>query len=118
MTVVPRQEYGEVFTFMNQQSLYVPFEEIRNLAYNILVPGKSSRVHIGKWKEYEIELREPVGTSASLDKEVGFFLFICFVLFFFYEQINIFVSHFFFFCLFKYYIILILTVRFTPNLFI
>ncbi|OAQ29098.1 kinase-like protein [Linnemannia elongata AG-77] len=49
---------------------YIPFEEIIRQSYNNHIPGRSGLVHTGRWKEHDIELREPFGELAAIEKEI------------------------------------------------
>ncbi|KAF9122841.1 hypothetical protein BGW39_009465 [Mortierella sp. 14UC] len=56
--------------FQQQMTPYIPFEEISRQSYNNHIPGRSGLVHTGRWKEYDVELKEPFGELAAIEKEI------------------------------------------------
>ncbi|KAG9069836.1 hypothetical protein KI688_009161 [Linnemannia hyalina] len=60
----------DIMSILQQMTAYIPFEEISRQSYNNHIPGRSGLVHMGRWKEHDIELKEPFGELAAIEKEI------------------------------------------------
>jgi len=70
MTIAVSSISPDIMSLLQQTTVYIPFEEITRQSYNNHIPGRSGLVHTGRWKEYDIELREPFGELAAIEKEM------------------------------------------------
>ncbi|KAG0062424.1 hypothetical protein BGZ89_010677 [Linnemannia elongata] len=70
MTVAVPPVSHDIMSILQQMTHYIPFEEIIRQSYNNHIPGRSGLVHTGRWKEHDIELREPFGELAAIEKEI------------------------------------------------
>ncbi|KAK3830518.1 MAG: kinase-like domain-containing protein [Linnemannia elongata] len=70
MTVAVPPVSHDIMSILQQMTAYIPFEEISRQSFNNHIPGRSGLVHTGRWKEHDIELREPYGELAAVEKEI------------------------------------------------
>ncbi|KAF9351640.1 hypothetical protein BGX26_010403 [Mortierella sp. AD094] len=70
MTVPVNPVDLEVLQILQQSSPRIPFEEIDRLIYNAYIPGRFGTIHTGRWREYDVEIREPFGDMATIEREV------------------------------------------------
>ncbi|KAF8958591.1 Nuclear receptor sub 2 group C member 2 [Entomortierella lignicola] len=70
MTVPVNPIDQEVLQVLQQSAPRIPFEEFDRLIYNAYIPGRFGTIHTGRWKEYDIEIREPFGDLATIEREV------------------------------------------------
>ncbi|KAF9409470.1 Nuclear receptor sub 2 group C member 2 [Podila epigama] len=70
MTVEVSQEDQDILNLLHLTTPHIPFEEITRLQFNTHIPGRFNLVHTGRWKEHDIELREPLGDPATVEREV------------------------------------------------
>ncbi|KAG0055472.1 Receptor-interacting serine/threonine-protein kinase 3 [Gryganskiella cystojenkinii] len=73
MTVAVMPVNQDILTVLQYNTPQIPFEEISRLVYNTHIPGRIGKVHIGRWQEYDIELREPTSSTqdpAAIEKEI------------------------------------------------
>ncbi|KAF9084723.1 hypothetical protein BGX23_010275, partial [Mortierella sp. AD031] len=69
MTITVSPVNHDILSMLQQTTTYIPFEEISRQSYNNHVPGRFGNIHMGRYKEYDIELREPFGELAAVEKE-------------------------------------------------
>ncbi|KAF9425224.1 hypothetical protein BGZ94_007733 [Podila epigama] len=55
---------------LHQSVPLVPYEEIHHLIHNAHIPGRFTTIHTGRWKDHEVEVREPFGDVATVEREV------------------------------------------------
>ncbi|KAF9438018.1 hypothetical protein BGZ76_010147 [Entomortierella beljakovae] len=65
---VPAEE--EVLRILQQSAPRIPFEDIERVSYNVYIPGRFGVIHTGRWKDFEVELREPFGDAATIERDV------------------------------------------------
>ncbi|KAI1313052.1 Nuclear receptor sub 2 group C member 2 [Mortierella claussenii] len=70
MTVAVPPADPEIAIILQQTTQHIPFEDISRLIFNTFVPGRFGKIHTGRWKDQDVELRQPVGDNASIEKEV------------------------------------------------
>ncbi|KAF9169515.1 hypothetical protein BGX21_008423 [Mortierella sp. AD011] len=67
MTVNPTDL--EVLQILQQSAPRIPFEEIDRIIYNAYIPGRFGTIHTGRWREFDVEIREPFGDVATIERE-------------------------------------------------
>ncbi|KAI8348800.1 kinase-like domain-containing protein [Mortierella sp. GBAus27b] len=70
MTVATSPVDPAILQILQQSAIHIPFEEISRLVYNTYVPGKFGKAHTGRWRDQDVELRQPFGDPTSIEKEV------------------------------------------------
>jgi len=71
MTVAVSPVDQDILTVLQHNTPHIPFEEISRLVYNTYIPGRIGKAHVGRWREHEVELREPSGLDpVSVEKEI------------------------------------------------
>ncbi|KAF9998934.1 Nuclear receptor sub 2 group C member 2 [Modicella reniformis] len=70
MTVATSPVDPAILQILQQTTPHIPFEEISRLVYKTCVPGRFGKTHIGRWRDQDVELRQPFGEPASIEKEV------------------------------------------------
>ncbi|KAF9203807.1 hypothetical protein BGZ49_006027 [Haplosporangium sp. Z 27] len=70
MIVIEPPVDPEVTSILQKSLPYIPYEEFTRLVLNTYVPGCFGKVHAGRWKEYDVGLRQPIGDIAAVEREV------------------------------------------------
>ncbi|KAG0370779.1 Nuclear receptor sub 2 group C member 2 [Gamsiella multidivaricata] len=70
MTVAVSTVDPQILETLQQTAPQIPFEEITRLVYNTYVPGRFGKIHTGRWKDNDVELKQPFGEHAAIEKEV------------------------------------------------
>ncbi|KAG0206164.1 Nuclear receptor sub 2 group C member 2 [Mortierella sp. GBA30] len=70
MTVPDFPVEQDILQILHQSAPEIPFEEIEHIIYNAHVPGRYGNIHIGRWKEHEVEIKEPFGDLSTIEREV------------------------------------------------
>ncbi|KAF9112990.1 Nuclear receptor sub 2 group C member 2 [Mortierella sp. AM989] len=71
MTLAESPVDPEIVLTLQKYLEHIPFEDFSRLVYNTYIPGRFGNVHTGRWKEYDVELRQPIGDSAAIEKETN-----------------------------------------------
>ncbi|KAF9359119.1 Nuclear receptor sub 2 group C member 2 [Mortierella sp. AD094] len=71
MTVTESPVDPEIASTLQKSLQHIPFEEFNRLVYNAYVPGRFGKVHTGRWKEHDVELRQPIGDIVAIEKEAN-----------------------------------------------
>ncbi|KAG0328857.1 hypothetical protein BG004_002454 [Podila humilis] len=70
MTVpVAPADHG-ILQILHQSIPMIPFQDIHNIIYDAHIPGRFTNIHTGRWKDSEVEIREPFGDLATIEREV------------------------------------------------
>ncbi|KAF9089508.1 Nuclear receptor sub 2 group C member 2 [Mortierella sp. GBA35] len=59
-----------VLQILQQSAPHVPFEELTHLIFDAHIPGRFGTIHTGRWKDNDVEIREPFGDLATIEREV------------------------------------------------
>ncbi|KAF9127056.1 Nuclear receptor sub 2 group C member 2 [Mortierella sp. GBA39] len=70
MTVPVTPIDQSILQILQQSAPLVPFEELTHLIFNAHIPGRFGTIHTGRWKEHDVEIREPFGDLATIEREV------------------------------------------------
>ncbi|ORZ22838.1 kinase-like domain-containing protein [Lobosporangium transversale] len=70
MTVAVTPVDPDISLILQQNLPLIHFQDILRLNYNAYVPGRFQKVYTGRWNDQDIELRQPFGDNASIEKEV------------------------------------------------
>ncbi|KAF9188880.1 hypothetical protein BGZ51_006368 [Haplosporangium sp. Z 767] len=70
MTVAVSLVNQELLLTLQQTTQHIPFHEFSRLVYNAHVPGRYDKIHTGRWREHEVEIREPFGEPATVEKTI------------------------------------------------
>ncbi|KAF9578857.1 hypothetical protein BGW38_005143 [Lunasporangiospora selenospora] len=70
MTVAVAPVDQSVLQALQLSTQLIPMEDISRLLYNAHIPGRFGRVHTGRWKEYDIEIKEPFGDPEFVEREI------------------------------------------------
>ncbi|KAF9169303.1 Nuclear receptor sub 2 group C member 2 [Mortierella sp. AD011] len=71
MTVTESPVDLEITSTLQKCLQHIPFEELTRLVYNVRVPGRFGKAHTGRWKEHDVELRQPFGDATGIEKEAN-----------------------------------------------
>ncbi|KAF9910615.1 Nuclear receptor sub 2 group C member 2 [Linnemannia zychae] len=70
MTVPVTPIEQSVLQILQQSAPLVPFEELTHLIFDAHIPGRFGTIHTGRWKDNDVEIREPFGDLATIEREV------------------------------------------------
>ncbi|KAG0259793.1 hypothetical protein BG011_002365 [Mortierella polycephala] len=70
MTVPDIPVEQSILHILQQSAPHIPFDEIEHLIFNAHVPGRYGNIHTGRWREYDVEIREPFGDLSTVEREV------------------------------------------------
>ncbi|KAF9927686.1 Nuclear receptor sub 2 group C member 2 [Linnemannia zychae] len=70
MTVPVTTAGQSVLQILQQSAPFVPFEELTHLIFDAHIPGRFGTIHTGRWKDNDIEIREPFGDPSTIEREV------------------------------------------------
>ncbi|KAK3835163.1 MAG: kinase-like domain-containing protein [Linnemannia elongata] len=70
MTVPVTPIDQSILQILQQSAPLVPFEELTHLIFDAHIPGRFGTVHTGRWKEHDVEIREPFGDLTTIEREV------------------------------------------------
>ncbi|KAF9295882.1 hypothetical protein BGZ74_010578 [Mortierella antarctica] len=70
MTVPVTPVDREILRILHQSVPMIPFEEIHHIIYDAHIPGRFTKIHTGRWNEHEVEIRQPFGDAATVEREV------------------------------------------------
>ena len=70
MTVAVTPMDQGIFQVLPQSAPEIAFEDIEHIIFDAHIPGRFGNIHIGRWQGHEVEIREPFGDLATVEREV------------------------------------------------
>ncbi|KAI8604205.1 kinase-like domain-containing protein [Dissophora ornata] len=60
----------DIMQILQQSAPHIQFDEIEHLIYDTYIPGRYGNIHTGRWKQHDVEIREPFGDLTTIEREV------------------------------------------------
>ncbi|GJJ72092.1 hypothetical protein EMPS_04449 [Entomortierella parvispora] len=70
MTVAVTPMDQGTFQILHQSAPEIAFEDIEHIIFDAHIPGRYGNIHVGRWQGHEVEIREPFGDLATVEREV------------------------------------------------